>query len=201
MTKIIIADDNKELVLMISEVIKMQTDYELVKSFSSGRSLLKFLETTKVDMLLLDIFMPEFDGVQVLEELQNTNKYRRPDKIIMLTAFNSESLITKSSELGADYFIIKPFEINNLLSVMRQLLKPTAKSSELSYNLQKDNSENLDTEITSILHEIGVPAHIKGYMYLRESISLVFHSIDILGGITKVLYRWLLKNIKQPLQE
>lgn len=129
MTKIIIADDNKELVLMISEVIKMQTDYELVKSFSSGRSLLKFLETTKVDMLLLDIFMPEFDGVQVLEELQNTNKYRRPDKIIMLTAFNSESLITKSSELGADYFIIKPFEINNLLSVMRQLLKPTAKSS------------------------------------------------------------------------
>lgn len=198
MAKIVIADDNKELVLMVSEFFKIQKNYEVVKNFNSGKLLLSYLETNQIDVLLLDIFMPEIDGVAVLEELTNNpNKYHRPNKIIMLTAFNNESLISKSSELGADYFVIKPIDLGGLLNIINGLLKPVSKKSSECYNLSSVSNEiNLDSEITALLHEIGVPAHIKGYMYLREAITMVYNNIDILGCITKVLYPMVAKKYK-----
>lgn len=196
MAKIVIADDNKELVLMLTESLKMQPNMEVVKTFSSGKSLLEYLENNQPDILLLDIFMPECDGCHVLEQLKNEAKYHRPGKIIMLTAFNNESLVSKSSELGADYFIIKPIEINSLINIIKSMMKPFAKKTTEVVDLKSNENFDLNSEITSILHEIGVPAHIKGYMYLRESITLVYHSIDILGGITKVLYPMVAKKYK-----
>ncbi len=201
MSKIVVADDNKELVLMISEFLKVQNNIEVSKIFTSGKLLLSYLESNQIDLLLLDIFMPEIDGVKVLEELnKNPNKYLKPKKIVMLTAFNNESLIAKSSELGADYFIIKPIELNNLLDVINSLLKPIARKQTPTINLNPTTNDsvniNLDQEITSLLHEIGVPAHIKGYMYLRESITMVYKNIDILGSITKVLYPMVAKKYK-----
>lgn len=199
MVKIIIADDNKELVLMVSEFLKIQNNLEVVKTFSSGKQLLTFLESNQVDLLLLDIFMPEIDGVAVLDELnKNAGKYLRPKKIIMLTAFNNESLVAKSSDLGADYYIIKPIDLNSLLNTINSLLKTPSKKLGEQINLQArpQNESDLETEITAILHEIGVPAHIKGYMYLRDSITMVYHNIDILGAITKVLYPMVAKKYK-----
>lgn len=201
MSKIVVADDNKELVLMVSEFLKVQNNIEVSKVFTSGKLLLSYLESNQIDLLLLDIFMPEIDGVKVLEELNKfPNKYMRPKKIVMLTAFNNESLVAKSSELGADYFIIKPIELNNLLDIINSLLKPIARkqASTINLNPTSNNSVNvdLDQEITSLLHEIGVPAHIKGYMYLRESITMVYKNIDILGSITKVLYPMVAKKFK-----
>lgn len=198
MLKVVIADDNKELILMVSEFLNVQSNIEVSKAFTSGRQLLNYLEGNDVDILLLDIFMPEVDGIRVLEELnKNSNKYIRPKKIIMLTAFNNENLIAKSSDLGADYFIIKPIELNNLLDVITSITKPAVKKKRDVLSLSEGDSEiNLDQEITSLLHEIGVPAHIKGYMYLRESITMVYNNIDILGSITKVLYPMVAKKYK-----
>ena len=198
MLKVVIADDNKELILMVSEFLNVQSNIEISKAFTSGRQLLNYLEGNDVDILLLDIFMPEVDGIRVLEELnKNSNKYIRPKKIIMLTAFNNENLIAKSSDLGADYFVIKPIELNNLLDVITSITKPAVKKKRDVLSLSEGDSEiNLDQEITSLLHEIGVPAHIKGYMYLRESITMVYNNIDILGSITKVLYPMVAKKYK-----
>lgn len=198
MLKVVIADDNKELILMVSEFLNVQSNIEVSKAFTSGRQLLNYLEGNDVDILLLDIFMPEVDGIRVLEELnKNSNKYIRPKKIIMLTAFNNENLIAKSSDLGADYFVIKPIELNNLLDVITSITKPAVKKKRDVLSLSEGDSEiNLDQEITSLLHEIGVPAHIKGYMYLRESITMVYNNIDILGSITKVLYPMVAKKYK-----
>ena len=197
MAKVVIADDNKELVLMISEFLKLQNNFEIVKTFNSGKSLLEYLQTNQVDLLLLDIFMPDVDGIGVLEALQIKNKYIKPSKIIMLTAFNNEALISKSSLLGADYFILKPIDLNNLIQIMRSLMKPQAAKNE-AFNLKNSKNEeiDLDTEITTLLHEIGVPAHIKGYLYLREAITMVYYNIDILGGITKILYPMVAKKYK-----
>lgn len=198
MSKVVLADDNKELILMVTEFLNVQSGIEVSKVFTSGRQLLSHLERNQVDILLLDIFMPEVDGIKVLEELnKNPNNYMRPNKIIMLTAFNNESLIARSSELGADYFIIKPVELSHLLDVITNITKPAVKKKKEGFNLIEEKEEiNLDQEITNLLHEIGVPAHIKGYMYLRESITMVYNNIDILGSITKVLYPMVAKKYK-----
>ena len=198
MNKIIVADDNKELLCMIGEFLKLQPNLEVTKLFSGGKELLSYLEKDSADLLLLDIFMPDIDGVNILEEINNNPKYNRPKKIVILTAFNSESIMAKTSSLGADYFIVKPVDLGNLQKTINHLLSDSP-TKGTTFNLKeksKDNTIDLDTEITEILHEIGVPAHIKGYLYLRESIAMVYHNVEILGGITKVLYPTVAKKYK-----
>lgn len=198
MTKIIIADDNKELLTMISEFLKMQPNMEVAGIFTGGKDLLSYLESNTADILLLDVFMPDLDGVNTLDEIKNSNKYNRPSKIIMISAFTTEAIMSKASSLGADYFIVKPIDLNNLHKTLTQLVSEDS-TKGVTYNLkEKSKSENvdLDSEITDILHEIGVPAHIKGYLYLRESITMVYNNVDILGAITKVLYPTVAKKYK-----
>lgn len=199
MAKIIIADDNKELLCMISEFLKNELEINVVKTFTCGKDLLNHLETESSDILLLDVFMPELDGVNVLSEINSKSKYNRPKKIVMLTAFNSEAIISKASELGADYFIVKPIDLTSLSITIKSLLQESS-TKGTTYNLKNNalinNELSLDHEITEILHEIGVPAHIKGYMYLRESITMVYNNVDILGGITKILYPTVAKKFK-----
>lgn len=200
MAKIIIADDNKELLCMVSEFLKMQQNIDVVKAFSTGKELLSHLESESCDILLLDIFMPELDGVNILTELAGNPKYHRPNKIVILTAFNTEAMMNKVSQLGADYFIVKPIDLNSLQNTINSLLKEgvnRGSTINLKNNqVSKANEKSLDTEITELLHEIGVPAHIKGYMYLRESITMVYNNVEILGGITKVLYPTVAKKYK-----
>lgn len=111
----------------------------------------------------------------------------------MLTAFGQEDVTKKAVELGAAYFILKPFDMENLGSHIRQVSgnssPVTRKGPGTTYRSQVEQKpKNLDASITGIIHEIGVPAHIKGYMYLREAISMVYNDIELLGSITKVLY-------------
>ena len=194
MPKIIIADDNKDVVSFVSEFLSMQPEFTVSKVYNTGKSLLQGLETERCDLLLLDIFMPDLDGIHVLEELNgNPKKYQRPNKIIMFTAFNNEALMRKAGDLGCDYFIMKPVQLPNLLDVIKSVLKPEKKNNMTGFN---PSSGNLDTEITSILHEIGVPAHLTGYLYLRESITMVYNDIEILGSITKILYPVVAKKYK-----
>lgn len=194
MAKIIIADDNKEIVSFVGEFLSMQPDLVVSKTYHTGKTLLQGLETEKCDLLILDIFMPDLDGIHVLEEINsNPKKYQKPSKIIMFTAFNNENLMRKAGDLGCDYFIMKPVQLPNLLDVVRSVLKPDKKPLMQGFN---PTTDNLDSEITSVLHEIGVPAHIKGYMYLRESITMVYNDIEILGSITKILYPVVAKKYK-----
>lgn len=199
MARIIIADDNKELLCMVGEFLKMQPNMELTANFEKGKDLLKYLENNTAEILLLDIFMPDMDGINVLTELNKSKKYHRPKKIVMITAFNSESLMLRASALGADYFIIKPVDLTNLYKTLNQLIEDESAVKNLTYNLKEKKEPekiDLDSEITKVLHEIGVPAHIKGYLYLRESISMVYNNVDILGAITKVLYPNVAKKYK-----
>ena len=196
MIRVVIADDSSQTTLIVSECLKMQAGFEVVKTFNSGKSLLSFLESNQVDLLMLDIVMPEVDGFKVLEDLASKKeKYHRPKKIIMLSSFNNESLLVRSSALGADYFIIKPIDMQNLLETINNLFKELPKKSNVNLNAPEKEID-LNEEITSILHEIGVPAHIKGYLYLREAITMVYNDINVLGAITKVLYPIIAKKFK-----
>lgn len=196
--KVAMADDNREVVNLIEEYLTAQQDMEVIGVAYNGLECLQMVKDKKPDVLLLDIIMPHMDGLGVLEELR---KEQYSPNIIMLTAFGQEDVTKKAVELGADYFVLKPFDMENLLNHIRQI---SGKKSELikksvstSLHTQKEHKvQNLDASITNIIHEIGVPAHIKGYMYLREAIAMVYHDIDLLGSITKVLYPDIAKKYK-----
>jgi two-component system response regulator (stage 0 sporulation protein A) len=186
--KVFIVDDNRELVGLLEEFISSQEDMEISGVAYNGQECLELLQDAKPDVLILDIIMPHLDGLGVLQQLRENGEM---PNVIMLTAFGQEDVTKKAVELGASYFILKPFDMNNLASQIRQVSGKTSpiikKTSHPSIRTEQ-KPKNLDASITSIIHEIGVPAHIKGYLYLREAISMVYNDIELLGSITKVLY-------------
>jgi two-component system response regulator (stage 0 sporulation protein A) len=195
--EVLLADDNREFTNLLSEFIDDQEDMAVVGVAYYGNEVLRFIEQQRKapDVLILDIIMPHLDGLGVLEKLREMN-LPNPPKIIMLTAFGQENITQKAVQLGAAYYILKPFDMEVLTSRIRQLV---SNSHSVTSSLSNSSSHkanvvplskgrNLDANITSIIHEIGVPAHIKGYQYLREAITMVYNNIEILGGITKVLY-------------
>ena len=202
--RVLFADDNKELITVLSEYISLQDDMEVVEVAGNGNEVLSTLRKPEIDILLLDVVMPDLDGVSVLEELrENPSMYRRPRHIIMFTAFNQEKIMMRAAELGASYFIMKPFEINKIVKIIRDInvrfdaVEPSKPSVNALYSSRPVVKEfDLEAEITNILHEMGVPAHIKGYLYLRESIKMVYNDIELLGSITKVLYPDVAKKYK-----
>ncbi|MGX1263824.1 two-component system response regulator (stage 0 sporulation protein A) [Rossellomorea marisflavi] len=185
--KVCIVDDNRELTSLLEDYIASQNDLEVVGIAHNGQDCLDLLEEVETDVLVLDIIMPHLDGLAVLERLRERKNI---PNVIMLTAFGQEDVTKKAVDLGASYFILKPFDMENLVSHIRQVsgkTNPIIKKPSSRMN-SEHKPRNLDASITSIIHEIGVPAHIKGYMYLREAISMVYNDIELLGSITKVLY-------------
>jgi len=191
--KVCLVDDNKELVSMLESYVAAQDDMEVIGTAYNGQECLNLLNDKQPDVLVLDIIMPHLDGLAVLEKMRHIERLRQPS-VIMLTAFGQEDVTKKAVDLGASYFILKPFDMENLTSHIRQvsgkanaMIKRPLPSFRSATTVD-GKPKNLDASITSIIHEIGVPAHIKGYMYLREAISMVYNDIELLGSITKVLY-------------
>lgn len=200
--KVCLTDDNQELIMLITEYLKTQDDIEVIGTASNGQDCLEMLKTISPDVLLLDIIMPHLDGIGVLERIHSDSELSKPG-IIMLTAFGQEDVTKKAVDLGVSYFILKPFDMENLANHIRQVagkkaLNPvfSPQTSTLQRPSASDKKHDLNASITDIIHEIGVPAHIKGYMYLREAISMVYHDIELLGSITKVLYPDIAKKYK-----
>ncbi|WP_078428708.1 sporulation transcription factor Spo0A [Alkalihalobacterium alkalinitrilicum] len=192
--KVCIADDNRELVGLLNEYISAQDDMEVVGFAYNGQECLKIVEEKQPDVLILDIIMPHLDGLAVLEKL-NQLGLKKKTNIIMLTAFGQEDVTKKAVDLGASYYILKPFDMDTLISNIRDMsgqkqhfIQKTVSYQQSALKQTVTKEFNLDASITNIIHEIGVPAHIKGYMYLREAITMVYNDIELLGSITKVLY-------------
>ncbi|MDQ1909512.1 sporulation transcription factor Spo0A [Paenibacillus sp. GD4] len=195
--EVLLADDNREFTNLLSEFIDDQEDMRVTGVAYNGNDVLRLIEQGQriPDVLILDIIMPHLDGLGVLEKLREMDLNPQP-KIIMLTAFGQENITQKAVQLGASYYILKPFDMEILTNRIRQLVAPnqstmpmmTSSSSMKTNVVQLPKGKNLDANITTIIHEIGVPAHIKGYQYLREAITMVYNNIEILGAITKTLY-------------
>lgn len=189
--EVLLADDNREFVNLLEEYISSQYDMNVVGVAYNGNEVVRLLQERVPDVLILDIIMPHLDGLAVLEQIQAMRLSPQP-KIIMLTAFGQEEITKKAVELGAAYYILKPFDMEVLAQRIRQMI--TSKSTSNFVTSVKPQAplavrgRNLDASITSIIHEIGVPAHIKGYLYLREAITMVYNDVELLGSITKVLY-------------
>lgn len=188
--RVILADDNREFAKLLKEHLANQDDIEVIGVAYNGGDVIEQLKQHSPDVLVLDIIMPHLDGLGVLEQIQEMNLSPKP-QIIMLTAFGQESITQRAVELGAAYYILKPFDMEVLTHRIRQICGSNADPANMNRQytqppLHKNN--NLDANITNVIHEIGVPAHIKGYLYLREAITMVYNEVDLLGAITKSLY-------------
>lgn len=181
--RVLIADDNREFCLLLKECIEGQEDLELSGVAHNGLEVLDKVTQLQPDVIILDIIMPHLDGIGVLEKLNQMELERKP-KVIMLTAFGQEKITQKVVELGADYYVLKPFNLSVLVNRIRQLVSCDGAQPRRA----QPRGKNLDMEVTEIIHEIGIPAHIKGYLYLREAILMVVQRVELLGGVTKELY-------------
>ena len=201
--RVLLADDNREFVEVVKEYIERQEDMSLVGVAYHGNEALELITREEPQVVLLDIIMPHLDGLGVLESLQNV--HLRP-KIIILTAFGQESMTKRALNLGANYYILKPFDLDILGKRIRQLqddfsnnsdMTPNASTmsnsninsnSQISNGILPPTSKNLEVEVTKMIHQMGVPAHVKGYQYLRDAIVNVVSDVSLLGAVTKELY-------------
>jgi two-component system response regulator (stage 0 sporulation protein A) len=193
--KVLIADDNREFAEILKEFLSSQPDMEVCGLAFNGMEVVEQVRDKEPDVLILDIIMPVLDGIGALERLNET--VGTVPKVIMLTAFGQDDVTKRAAELGVSYFILKPFDMPVLVERIRQIVAaaPAAVGAAAGpIALQGEGLKSakrlpsIDAAITQIIHEIGVPAHIKGYHYLREAIAIVFEDVEILGSITKVLY-------------
>lgn len=186
--KVCIVDDNRELVHMMEDYFNSQKDVEVIGTAYNGKECMEMLDVLKPDVLILDIIMPHTDGLTVLQKMSESADNPNTN-VIMLTAFGQEEVMRKAVDFGAAYFILKPFDFENLLEKVREVSGNTlGRQVTVNYKKTEKTDINIEQNITKIMHEIGVPAHIKGYLYLREAISMVYENVELLGAITKVLY-------------
>jgi two-component system response regulator (stage 0 sporulation protein A) len=182
MIKLLVVDDNKAMVEMIKEYFSSHKEIVVIDEAYDGEEASKKLEdpNEESDVVLLDLIMPKKDGIYVLENLKEKNITKN---IIVITSYNEQETIRKVSEYGVKYFILKPFE---LIDVEKKILE-VAKNKPVG-NILNLHGNKIQISITKILHELGIPSHIKGYQYIREAICLVYENPALIGGITKELY-------------
>ena len=195
---VLIADDNKEFCNILNDYLLNQRDIVVTGIAKDGLEALELIEQKKPDLVVLDIIMPHLDGLGVLERLNTMNINPMP-KIIVLSAVGQDKITQRAITLGADYYVVKPFDMDVFTNRIRQMFNNTISSDtnkkSMSFidnsNVKTENKRepiDLESEITNIIHEIGVPAHIKGYMYLREAITMVVNDMELLSAVTKELY-------------
>ncbi len=200
--RVVIADDNREFAELLREYINDQEDMDVVAVAHHGQDALQFVEQFEPDALILDIIMPVLDGIGVLERMVSLDHH---PKTIMLTAFGQDVITRKALDLGALYYVLKPFDLDVLIGRIRDVASSypfadttnsirhqgtiaTLPVTTQSPSVLAVRGKQAQQKITTFIHEIGIPAHIKGYQYLREAIILVYEDVELLGSITKTLY-------------
>ena len=209
---VLIADDNKEFCSILNDYLLNQKDIVVTGIAKDGREALELIVERKPDLVILDIIMPHLDGLGVLEKL-NTMDLEKTPRIIILSAVGQDKITQQAITLGADYYTVKPFDMEVFTKRIREMFNsaptiqessaqsnrvsyPTTSSYILTSEPKSKTPVDLETEITNIIHEIGVPAHIKGYMYLREAITMVVNDMELLSAVTKELYPSIAKKYK-----
>ncbi len=197
-----IADDNVEFAEILKNFLNLKEDVEVVGLAFDGEEALKLISEKEPDIALLDIIMPHLDGIGVLEKL-NAMEKRKKTSVIVLSAIGQDTITQRSIMLGAEYYMVKPFELELLYKRIKEVKqgmvepsKSNARRTTLQSSFESVSKETLESSITEIIHEVGVPAHIKGYQYIREAIILAVNNMEVINSVTKQLYPTLAKKFK-----
>ena len=190
--RVVIADDNDELRSYMVSFFRKQQDIAVTGEASNGLDALKLIQEKQTDVLLLDMIMPSLDGFGVLNHLQHLPAEKRP-RVIAVTALGRDDFIRRAVELGVMYYMIKPIELSVLLERVRDVMEKQPDAG-MDGPLYAAPGQSLDDRISNLFLAMGIPAHIKGYQYLREGIKLVIDTPAMIGGITKELYPAIAKH-------
>ena len=189
--RVIIADDNKEFCHSLKASLEKESFLEVVGIAYDGKEAYEMILEKRPDILLTDIIMPYMDGLALLGKLNSNTMLSKKPKTIVFSSMGYENIINKAMNLGASYFLAKPFEASSLIDRIKDIcispeetqLKPMVKSKN-----------DLETNITMYIQQLGVPAHIKGYQYIRDAIAMVIDDMDTINSITKLLYPTVAKH-------
>ncbi len=194
-----LADDNQDFCNAVKEFICKQDNMEILFIANDGLETLELIDKGKIpDVLVLDMVMPHMDGFGVLESL-NQKRLDKFPRVIMTSSVGQDTMIRKAIDLGAQYYMMKPINLGMLIKTINQFDENNTglyiRQQDSAANLRKTMvlkdtliNNDLEIDITNIIHEVGVPAHIKGYQFLRDAIMLVVHQPEILSAVTKELY-------------
>ena len=196
--KIAIADDNERMVRLLGKIVESDDELNVVGTAKDGEEAYEIIRNKQPDVVLLDIVMPKLDGLGVMDKVNKDTTLKKRPAFIMISAIGQKKITEDAFDLGADYFIMKPFDNEMVLNRIRHIKDKSRHSTEIkkvnAYEKKEEYVErNLEADVTNIIHEIGVPAHIKGYQYLREAIIMSVNDIEMLNSITKILYPTIAK--------
>ena len=177
--KVLVADTSEEFRRNFSDGVDSEADMCVVGQTADGSELLELTEQLEPDVIVMDLILTGLDGLEVLDEL---NRRGSEVKVIILSGYVRGNIAQAAAEKGAAYYITKPGRVSMVCQRIRQVCAPAEPTVEL------DSEISLETHVTAIIHEVGVPAHIKGYQYLREAILIAIEDMDVINAVTKVLY-------------
>ena len=202
---VVVADDNDRIVSLLSDLLSTDEDIDVVGTARNGQEAYDVIRKKKPDVVLLDIIMPKLDGLSVMDKINKDDTMDKHPTFVVMSAVGQEAITEDAFSLGANYFIMKPFDHESLLGRMKLLKSPRnslENHSKISSMITKipENHEisknDLEIMVTEFIHEVGVPAHIKGYQYLRDAIIMTVNDSQMLGAITKILYPEIAKKHK-----
>lgn len=178
--KIMVVDDNKVMVEMLKEYFLESKTVEVVDEAYDGQEAWNKIKENSYDCVLLDLIMPKKDGLFVLEQMKE-NKIKA--NVIVVTSYNEQETIRNVSEFGVRYFVLKPFDLKDLEKRIMDATRDRRENSVIDFG-----NNDAHIKVSKILHELGIPSHIKGYQYIRDAITMVYKDQNLIGGITKELY-------------
>ena len=194
-----IADDNERMLRLLGDIIESDEELNVVGTAKDGEEAYNVIKTKEPDVVLLDIVMPKLDGLGVLDKVNRDKTLKKHPTFIMISAIGQEKITEDAFHLGADYYIMKPFDNDMVIDRIKYVknhvnVKNMENRKVNAYEKASEADEhNLEADVTEIIHEIGVPAHIKGYQYLRDAIIMSVNDMEMLNSITKILYPTIAK--------
>ncbi len=193
-----IADDNERILDLLGEIISNDKDLNLVGKANNGEDVFDLIKEKQPDVVLLDLIMPKMDGLSVMELVNTSAEIKKHPHFIVISAVGQERITEDAFKKGANYYILKPFNnemvLNRIRSANQMIRNNVQLPASESQRLKETPQMNLEARVTDMIHEIGIPAHIKGYHYLRDAIIMAIEDMDVLNAITKVLYPTVAKH-------
>jgi two-component system response regulator (stage 0 sporulation protein A) len=201
--RVLVADDNVAFGMIICEFLESQSDVEVTARVENGEDAIEMIEKTNPDIVVLDIIMPRLDGLGVLTRYKNVSPTEKP-LFIVLSAVGQDTITQQALSLGAIYYIVKPFDLDVLVERIRELVRSHSPAvlrmepmSQMSSSTRTTQTgDNVQAKVTQIMRDVGVPAHIKGYQYMRDAILMAVKDREIISAVTKRLYPELAKSYK-----
>ena len=186
-----IADDNERMVEILDGILRQDEELQIVGIARNGEEACRVIKEKEPDIVLLDIIMPKLDGLTVMEKVGQDIQIQKKPVFVVISAIGQERITEDAFDKGANYYVMKPFNneiLLNRIKTVRKVFRGHERRAEEVIENTQIREDDLENRVTDMLHEIGIPAHIKGYHYLRDAIIMAVEDMDVLNAITKVLY-------------